>query len=434
MTVDLTLLPAGTSADHPERLDAYQARGGYAAWRMALAGGDPQHVIDEVQRSGLRGRGGAGFPTARKWSFMPRDGRGPAFVCCNADESEPGTFKDRRLLEATPHQVLEGLLLACYAVRATCGYVFLRWEYSRAARAMQAAIDEATHSGLIGRDVLGSGYNIEIRLRKGAGTYISGEETGLLETTEGKRGWPRQKPPFPAARGLFGMPTTVNNVETLACVPMIVSQGGEAFASIGSPGNTGPQLYCLSGCVCRPGLFEAPMTVTLRELIFGDRFGGGVADGRPLKAVIPGGSSAPVLRAEEIDVQADFDHLQAAGSMLGSAGVMVLDDRTCMVRVAANACGFFDHESCGQCTPCREGVHWVRQILDRIESGRGRPGDAELALDRLDAIAGQTICPFGEAVSWGVGSIIRKFRAEFDEHVRMRGCPYPAWDFRSDAS
>jgi len=426
--MEMVLLPSETTAERGETLDGYQSRGGYAAWRQVLGDRDPQRVLDEVARSGLRGRGGAGFPTAGKWSFMPGHGQGPAVLCCNADESEPGTFKDRHLLERTPHQVLEGLMLGCYAVGATRGYVFVRCEYVRSIRVMQEAIEQARQVGLLGQNILGSGYSLEVLIRKGAGAYISGEETALLESTEGRRGWPRQKPPFPAGRGLFGLPTTVNNVETLACVPMIVSEGGQAFAAIGTPNNTGPKLYCLSGHVNRPGIYESPMTVTLRELIFDDRFGGGIPGGRLLKAVVPGGSSAPVLRADEIDVAADFDHLEEAGSMLGSAGIIVMDHRTCMVRAAANTCRFFAQESCGQCTPCREGSHWVRQVLDRIEAGRGRDRDIDLVVDRLEAIEGQTICPFGEALTCGVGSMIVKFRDDFLEHNRLGRCPEPAWD------
>ncbi|NIA21264.1 MAG: NADH-quinone oxidoreductase subunit NuoF [Anaerolineaceae bacterium] len=425
--MELVLLPPEATAEHPEMLDGYQTRGGYAAWRLALGDRDPGRVMDEVARSGLRGRGGAGFPTARKWSFMPRDGRA-AVLCCNADESEPGTFKDRHLLERTPHQVLEGLMLGCYALGARRGYVFIRCEYVRAAGAMQEAIEQAHQIGLLGENILGSGCSLKVLIRKGAGAYISGEETALLESTEGKRGWPRQKPPFPAGGGLFGLPTTVNNVETLACLPMIVSEGGQTFAAVGTPNNTGPKLYCLSGHVNRPGVYESPMTVTLRELIFDDCFGGGIPGGRLLKAVVPGGSSAPVLRADEIDLAADFDHLQEAGSMLGSAGLIVMDERTCMVRAAANTSRFFDRESCGQCTPCREGSHWVRQVLERIEAGRGCDRDVDLVIDRLEAIEGQTICEFGEAVSWGVGSMIEKFRDEFLEHNRLGRCPVPAWD------
>ena len=335
-------------------------------------------------------------------------------------------------MERAPHLVLEGLMIGCYAVGAARGYVFLRSEYARAAETMQRAIDEARQAGLIGENIRGSGCSIDVVIRNGAGAYISGEETGLLESTEGKRGWPRQKPPFPARKGLFGRPTTVNNVETLACVPLVVSAGGKAFAAVGSPGNTGPKLYCLSGHVRNPGVFESPMTVTLRDLVFLDRFGGGTAGDRGLKAVIPGGSSAKVLRADEVDVIADFDHLAEAGSMLGSAGVIVMDDRTCMVRAAANTARFFDHETCGQCTPCREGCHWIRLVLDRVEAGRGRDEDVALVLERLAAIGEQTICPFGQAVAWGVGGIVAKFRDEFLEHNRLGRCPRPAWDFAEE--
>jgi NADH-quinone oxidoreductase subunit F len=423
------LLPTSLPADGPESLEAYRARGGYETWLRVWREGDRGAIIRAVERSGLRGRGGAGFSTSKKWSFMPVDARGRAYLCMNADESEPGTFKDRHLMERVPHLVLEGLLIACYAAGATRGVVFVRCEYARAAERMEQAIGEARAAGLLDCDA-GDGAPLDIVIRKGAGTYISGEETALLESAEGKRGWPRQKPPFPAGRGLLGRPTTINNVETLCCVPLVLSVGPEAFAAVGSEGNTGMKLYCLSGHVRRPGVYESAMTVTVRDLVFDERFGGGVAGGSGLKAVIPGGSSAPVLRADEIDVVADFDHLAAGGSMIGSAGLIVMNETTCMVRAAANTARFFDHETCGQCTPCREGSHWVRQILDRIEAGQGRDGDVELVLDRLDHIAGQTICPFGEAVAWGVGGIVKKFRGEFLEHNRLGRCPMPAWGFR----
>jgi NADH-quinone oxidoreductase subunit F len=397
-------------------LDVYEAGGGYQALRKALRSMTPDEVTEEVKRSGLRGRGGAGFPTGLKWSFMPRevDPRRPHYLINNADESEPGTFKDRLLMEHDPHLVLEGSLIAAYAIRASTCFIYIRGEFVAPARTLERAIAEATERGYAGRDILRSGWDCELIVHRGAGAYICGEETALMSSLEGDRGYPRLKPPFPAQSGVWGCPTTINNVETLACVPSIVERGSEWFASIGKDRkNSGPKLYCLSGHVKRPGVYEAAMGLPLMELIH--ELGGGMLHaGRPLKACIPGGSSVPVLAAGECNVDLDFDSLAAAGSLLGSAGVMVMDSGTCMVRALHRIATFYAHESCGQCTPCRQGCAWIEGVLRRMLGGGGRPEDVELLLGIADNIEGNTICAFGEAMAWPTKSFVRKFRPEFE--------------------
>ena len=427
MTMKLQMIPPNFTVDAPETLEDYRRRGGYEALGQVLKRGDRKWLLDEVKRSGLSGRGGAGFGAAMKWSFMPEEPQEPSYLCVNADESEPGTFKDRHLMERVPHLVLEGVIIAAWAMRAERAFILIRYEYPDSRKALERAIDEARQAKLLGDGILGGEWSLEVVIRLGAGTYISGEEMALLETVEGHRAWPRQKPPFPAQRGVFGRPTTVNNVETLACVPLVIGAGADKFAAMGGGKSTGPKLYCLSGHVARPGLYEAPMTVTLKQLIYDPQYGGGMRGPGKLKAVIPGGSSAPVLRADEIDLPASFEALAKAGSMLGSAAIIVMDETVCMVRAAMNTAHFFDHETCGECTPCREGCHWVRQIFDRIEGGRGLPGDIEVARDRLAAMEGQTICPFGEAVTMGLGSILEKFEGEFVEHIRTGRCGCEPW-------
>jgi len=396
-------------------LAGYLAAGGYEGWKRALAAG-PDAVVKEVMDSELRGRGGAGFPTARKWSFVPKDHPGPRYLVCNADESEPGTFKDRELMEVDPHQLVEGVAIAAYAIRANTAYIYIRGEFVRWARILDDAIAEARKGGLLGRDVLGSGFDLDVWVHRGAGAYICGEETALIESLEGKRGFPRLKPPFPAVVGVFGKPTVVNNVETLACVPHIMTRGAHWFASIGRPRNTGPKLYCISGLVERPGVYELPLGVTFRELIY--EHAGGVRGGRALKAFFPGGTSAPIMTAAEVDTKADFDACAEAGTMLGSAGVIVLDEGVDIVEAAANVAHFYAHESCGQCTPCREGSDWCMDILDRIVAGHGRAGDPE-ALLRICKFAsgGMTICPLGDAFALPISSIVTKFRGEFERRI-----------------
>ena len=392
-------------------LGVYRAHGGYEAAHKALHSLSPAEVTEEVKKSGLRGRGGAGFPTGLKWSFI-RKGDLPVYLCVNADESEPGTFKDRHLLEKAPHLVVEGALIAAYAIGANDVYIYIRGEYKPYAARLATALQEARDAGLTGRGALGSGADITFHLRRGAGAYICGEETALLESLEGKRGNPRLKPPFPANVGLYGGPTIINNVETLANVPAILRKGADWFASLGTPKNGGTRLFGVSGHVERPGLYERPMGYPLRKLIEEDA--GGVLGGGRLKAVIPGGSSTPVLRAEECDIGLDFDQVAAAGSMLGSAGVIVFREGTCMVSALHRLAHFYHDESCGQCSPCREGTGWMKRILDRLVAGRGRPVDPDLLLDVANNISGNTICPLGDAAAMPVISFVTKFRAEFD--------------------
>ena len=399
----------------------YEAGGGYASLRKAVAA-TPDSITDEVKKSGLRGRGGAGFPTGLKWSFMPKEKTKPHYLFVNADESEPGTFKDRVIMERDPHLLLEGCLIASWAIRADACYIYIRGEYVYATGVLEAAIAEAYAKGYAGKNILGSGWNCELILHRGAGAYICGEETAMMTSLEGNRGYPRLKPPFPAQAGLWGCPTTINNVETIANVPFIVERGADWFLSVGkAPKNTGPKLYCLSGHVKRPGTYEAPMGLPLHELIY-DLGGGMLRDDRPLKAVIPGGSSVPVLRADECEVDLDFDSLAAKGTMLGSAGIMVMDSGTCMVRALQRIAHFYAHESCGQCTPCREGCGWIERVLDRIEGGQGRSEDLDLLLDVGANIMGNTICALGDAAAMPVASFVKKFRDEFQHHVDHKAC------------
>ena len=393
----------------------YLAAGGYEGWKKALAMA-ADAVTREVTDSELRGRGGAGFPTGRKWSFVPKDHPGPRYLICNADESEPGTFKDREIIEHDPHQVIEGIAIASYAVGAKTAYIYIRGEFVRWARILEEAIEEARRAGFLGKNVLGSGFDLDVWVHRGAGAYICGEETALLESLEGKRGFPRLKPPFPAVVGAFGKPTVVNNVETLACVPHIMTRGAHWFASIGRPRNTGPKLFCVSGHVNRPGVYELPLGVTFREIIH--EHCGGIRGGRKLKAFFPGGTSAPIMTAAEVDVQADFDACAQAGTMLGSGGVIVLDETVDMVEAAANVAHFYAHESCGQCTPCREGADWCKDVLDRMVEGHARAADPEtlLRICRFSS-SGMTICPLGDAYALPISSMVNKFREEFDRRI-----------------
>jgi NADH-quinone oxidoreductase subunit F len=416
------ILTRNIHKDRSVSIDVYEAGGGYQALRKAVRSLAPDEVTEQVKKSGLRGRGGAGFPCGLKWSFMPKAKTRPHYLLCNADESEPGTFKDRLLMELDPHLVLEGCLIASYAIRADACYVYIRGEFVHATGVLERAVAEAYARGYAGRGVLGSDFSCELVVHRGAGAYICGEETALMTSLEGDRGYPRVKPPFPAQRGVWGSPTTINNVETLACVPSIVERGADWFAAIGpNERNSGPKLYCLSGHVKRPGVYEAAMGLPLHELIY-DLGGGMLHADRPLKACIPGGSSVPVLAAAECDVALDFDSLAKAGSALGSAGIMVMDRSTCMVRALGRIAHFYAHESCGQCTPCREGTGWLERMLDRIEAGRGRPEDIDLLVSVANNIEGNTICALGDAAAWPVQSFVRKFRDEFVAHVEARAC------------
>jgi NADH-quinone oxidoreductase subunit F len=396
-------------------LTTYVKAGGYRAFDKAL-GMDPAEVIAEVKTSGVRGRGGAGFPAGVKWGFVPKDSPKPKYLICNADESEPGTFKDRELILVDPHMVLEGIAIASYAIGAHTAYIYIRGEFVRETEILETAIAEARKKNYLGSKVLGHPYDLEIHIHRGAGAYICGEETALLESLEGKRGLPRLKPPFPAVVGVFGCPTVINNVETLACIPHIIDRGARWFAGIGTERSTGTKLFCVSGHVERPGVYEEPMGITYRELIE-DRCGG-VRGGRALKAFIPGGSSAPVLPADKVDTPADFDSVAAAGSMFGSGGVIVMDETVDMVWALENLLVFYAHESCGQCTPCREGSDWAVDVVRRIRRGYGRPED----LDTLHRIAryasqGMTICPLGDAFCGPITSFLDHFGHEFEQAI-----------------
>jgi NADH-quinone oxidoreductase subunit F len=404
-------------------LDVSLRHGAYAGLRAALAM-EPGKVIDLVKASGLRGRGGAGFPTGMKWGFVPKDPGRPKYVCCNADESEPGTFKDHVLLERNPHLVIEGVAIACYAIGAKVGYIYIRGEFQHVAAVLESAIAEARARGFLGPDILGSGHDCEIHVHRGAGAYEAGEESALLESLEGKRAQPRLRPPFPAVVGLYGCPTIINNVETLANVPLILVKGAEWFVAIGPEKNSGPKLFCISGHVNRPGVYEASMHTTLRQLI--DDYAGGMRGGRALKAVIPGGSSTPVLLPAALDAPASFDGMMKAGSMLGSAALIVMDDTTCMVWAAENLIHFYRHESCGKCTPCREGADWMLKILHKIERGDGEMRDLDLLESVARNINGKTLCPFGDAEVAPVLSTLQHFRHEYEAHIREGRCPCPA--------
>jgi len=396
--------------------DSYVADGGYVAAKKALSSMTPAQIIDEVSRANLRGLGGAGFPTARKWSFIPKASPKPKYLVVNADEGEPGTFKDRYILERDPHALLEGMIIAAFTIGSHKAYVYIRGEYFRSVQRFSRAVKEAYARSWLGKNIQGSGFDLDVVIHRGAGAYICGEETALLTSLEGGKGFPRLKPPFPVISGLFQCPTIVNNVETLACVPFILREGAERFAGMGTPKQGGTRLFSVSGHVNRPGLYEAPVGVTLRELI--DSYAQGVRGGRKLKAVIPGGISAKVLTADEIDVRMDFDSLMAAGTMAGSAGVIVMDETTCMVEALQSAAKFFAHESCGQCSPCREGTGWVHRIMRRISEGKGRLQDLDDLLGIARDMEGKTICVFADAAAWPVQSYITKFRAEFEEHIR----------------
>ncbi len=402
-------------------IEDYVKAGGYKAAEKALKQMKPEQIIEEVKKANLRGRGGAGFPAGLKWSFVPKETDKPKYLCVNADEGEPGTFKDKYIIDRCPHLLLEGIIIASYAVGIHTAYIYIRGEYHNYALKLEKAIEEAYAKGFLGKNIFGTDFNLDVYVHRGAGAYVCGEETALIESLEGKRGNPRIKPPFPAQVGLFLCPTVVNNVETLSYVPSIIDKGGEWFASIGVEKNGGTKLFAVSGHVKKPGIYELPMGITLRELIY--EYAGGIRENRRLKAVIPGGSSAPVLTPEEIDVPLDFDSMMKAGSMLGSGAVMVLDETTCMVEVLKVITRFYAHESCGQCTPCRHGTSWMAKIVERIARGEGRPSDADLLLDIARNMMGKTVCPLADAAAMPVIAIVNKFRAEIEEHIREKRCP-----------
>ena len=403
-------------------LDFYLQHEGYEALKLAFTK-KPDEIIEMVKASGLRGRGGAGFPTGMKWQFVDKKAA-PRYIACNADESEPGTFKDHLLMERNPHLLIEGCAIGCYAIGAKTAYIYIRGEFLHVQHVLERAIEEAYARGFLGKNILGSGFDCDVFVHRGAGAYEAGEETALLESLEGKRAQPRNKPPFPAVVGLYGKPTAVNNVETLCNVPLVVLKGAEWFASVGPEKNGGPKLYCVSGHVKRPGVFEASMSITLRELI--NDYAGGVRDGRTLKAVIPGGSSVPILMPDQLDTQASFDAIQKAGSLLGSAAIVVLDDTTCMVWLAENLLHFYRHESCGKCTPCREGTDWLHKILQRIERGEGQMRDLDLLSSISGNIAGKTLCAFGDAAVTPILTTLKHFRHEYEAHIKQGKCTLPA--------
>ena len=374
----------------------------------------PQEIIDLVKAGNLRGRGGAGFPAAVKWGFLGKTD-GPKYLCVNADEGEPGTVKDGPLMENDPHQLIEGIAIACFALGIRQSYIYIRGEFYKAIRIVEKAVEEAYAKGVLGKNVLGSGFSLDVAVHPGAGAYICGEETGLLSSLEGKKGMPKLKPPFPAVKGLYGAPTIVNNVETLACVPHILTLGADAWNALGTEKNGGTKIYNVCGHVQRPGYHELRHSVTLRELVYD--VCGGPLPGRTVKGVVPGGSSSPILLPSEMDVRMDFDSLGKAGTMLGSAAVIVMDDRTSMVRALDNLLHFYSHESCGQCTPCREGTHWLYLISQRIVNGEGRPGDVDRMLDICGNMVGNTICVLADAAALPTQSYIKKFRAEFDAYA-----------------
>ncbi len=416
-----TVLTTHLADDRYRRIDGYRGSGGYEALRKAVSM-PRESIVEEVRKANLRGRGGAGFPAGVKWGFLPKDFSRPRVLVVNADEGEPGTFKDRLILTRGPHLLVEGIAITCYALAIHSAYIYIRGEYVLEARILEEAVAEAYAAGFLGKDLLGSGFDLDVTVHRGAGAYICGEETSTINSLEGKRGWPRLKPPFPASVGAFGLPTLVNNVETLADVPWIVANGGERFAALGCEKNGGTRLVGVSGPVERPGVYELPANVNLRDVIYD--IAGGLRGGKPLKAVIPGGSSTPVLRAEEIDVTFDIESMAKIGTMAGTSGVIVIPEGTCMVRALSVLMNFYAHESCGQCSPCREGTGWLRKITGRIEAGEGRPGDVELILDLCDNMMGRTICALADAAAMPAQSFIWKFREEFDRHIAERKCPF----------
>ncbi|MFQ5441481.1 MAG: NADH-quinone oxidoreductase subunit NuoF [Thermodesulfobacteriota bacterium] len=401
------------------KIETYLAGGGYKAADAALKL-RPDDLIQMVKDSGLRGRGGAGFPAGLKWSFIPKDPTIPKYLCCNADEGEPGTFKDRGIMDNDPHLLLEGMIITSYAIGAAASYIYIRGEFQFGAERLRDAISEAYDRGFLGKKIFGTDFSLDMFVHEGAGAYICGEETALLESIEGGRGQPRKKPPFPALAGLYSKPTVINNVETLSCVPAIIEKGPEWFKAIGPEKSPGPKIFCVSGHVKKPGLYELPMGTPIRELIF-DHCGGMSGD-KPLKAVIPGGVSAPMLTPEDLDTPLDFESIAAKGSMLGSGAVVVMDESTCIVKAAYITNRFFSHESCGKCTPCREGTIWLTKILKRIEHGQGRPDDMELMESLCTNIFGRTFCPLGDGAVMALRGAIKKFREEFLYHIENKKC------------
>jgi NADH-quinone oxidoreductase subunit F len=407
--------------DQPWTLQTYVSAGGYAQWKKILQENiAPEKVVEAVKVSALRGRGGAGFPTGLKWSFIRRDMPGQKYILCNSDEGEPGTCKDRDILRFNPHQVIEGMAIGAYAMGASVGYNYIRGEYWEPYERFEAALQEAREAGLIGKNILGSGFDFDLYPHLGAGAYICGEETALMESLEGKRGMPRYKPPFPAARGLYGKPTTINNTETYASIPVILEKGADWFLGLGKPNNGGCKIFSVTGHVNKPGNYEVPLGTPFKDLL---ALAGGVREGHRLKAVIPGGSSMPILPADiMMSLDMDFDSLQKAGSGLGSGAVIVMDETVCIVKLLERISAFYMHESCGQCTPCREGTGWLYRLTHAIEQGQGSEQDLQTLRRAAKNIEGRTICAFGEAAAWPVGGCLKHFYDEFEYHVKHGQC------------
>jgi NADH-quinone oxidoreductase subunit F len=436
MTDTLTpVLTDNWDADRAWTLASYESRGGYAGLDKAFAM-TPDDVINAVKESGLRGRGGAGFPTGMKWGFIPQDNPKPKYLVVNADESEPGTCKDIPLMMASPHTLIEGVIMASYAIRANQAFIYVRGEVLHVIRRLQRAVQEAYLAGHLGKDIHGSGFDLDLVVHAGAGAYICGEETALLEGLEGRRGQPRLRPPFPAVAGLYASPTVINNVESIASVPSIVTNGAEWFASMGTEKSQGYGIFSLSGHVKKPGQYEAPLGITLRQLI---ELAGGMREGHELKFWTPGGSSTPILTPEHLDVPLDFEAVGAAGSMLGTRALQIFDETTCVVRAVLRWTEFYKHESCGKCTPCREGTWWLAQTLARLEKGIGTEDDLDLLLDQCDNILGRAFCALGDGATSPISSSIQYFRDEYLAHLTHGGCPFDpaastAWAEKSSAT
>ncbi len=425
----IKILTEHIGKENLQPIDAYMKYGGYQAVKKALTGMTPEEVVEEVKKSGLRGRGGAGFPTGMKWSFLAKPEGKPRYLVCNADESEPGTFKDRYLMSYNPHALIEGMIVSSFALGANTSYIYVRGEMMYVIRILEKAIAQAYDKGLLGKNILGSGFNLDLYVHPGGGAYICGEETALLESLEGKRGNPRNKPPFPAVSGLYGCPTVVNNVESIAAITWIVNNGGDEYAKIGIGKSTGTKLISACGNINNPGVYEIELGVPVEEFLYSDKYCGGIANGKKLKALVAGGSSVPILPANLITKTAagearlmSYESLSdggfATGTMLGSGGFIVFDEDQCIVRNTWNFTRFYHHESCGQCSPCREGTGWMEKVLHRLEHGHGHMHDIDLLVDVAKKIEGNTICPLGDAAAWPVGSAIRHFRDEFEWHVR----------------
>ncbi len=404
-----------------DTIDGYRQNGGYKALAHALSTYQPDDIVALIKDSGLRGRGGAGFPTGMKWGFLAKNDK-PRYLCCNSDESEPGTFKDRMLMEKNPHQLVEGVILTSYACRVTTAFIYVRGELAMAGRQIERAVQEAYDAGFIGKNILGSEFSLDVIVHRGAGAYICGEESALMESLEGRRGYPRLKPPFPAVVGLYGGPTVINNCETLSTIPAIILGGAAWYASFGTEKSKGTRVFCLSGHVKKPGNYELPLGTPLSTLIYDEQYGGGIPGDKKLKAIIPGGSSTFILGPDKVDTPLDFESIAAAGSMLGSGGVIVMDEDTCIVGAVLRMTEFYRDESCGKCTPCREGTYWLTEILERLEHGHGKESDMTLLLDICDNISGKSFCPLGDAATSPISSSIKLFREEFEYHARYGRC------------